>query len=100
MGTLSGVRNGAGDPRLGTGWVAGPSQRSGTVRETLGEVRDELGVPRGGPGRVGNTPGGLGRVGGPPGRTGTGRVTHPEIRDGSGDAREVRDFLGDPLRGL
>ena len=42
---------------------------------TLGEVRDGLGDPRGGPGRIGR----------PSERSGTGRVTLPVFRDGYGD---------------
>ena len=54
-------------------------------REKLGEVRDMLGDPRGGPDQVG----------GLSGRSGTGRVTLGEDRDGSGDPSEfLRRIIG------
>ena len=62
--------------------------RSGTCRGTLVEVR----MGRGTFGKVrdgsGDPTGGTGRVGGHSGRSGTGRGTHPEVLDRSGDTRE------------
>ena len=49
--------------------------RFGTGRDTLGEVRDKLGDPRGGPGQVGR----------PLGKSETGQETLEVARDGSGD---------------
>ena len=57
------VWDGSGDPRGGTGLVAGPSAWFGTGLETLSEVLDGLGDTRGGPGRVGYPRGGLVQVG-------------------------------------
>ena len=65
-------------------------------RGTLGDVRDELGDPRGG----------LGRVWGPSGKFETCRETLGEVRDGSetsgtdrGTPGEFRDGSGDPREG-
>ena len=70
--------SGTGRGTLGEVWDG-----SGTISDlwggsgTLGEVGDELGDPRVGPGLVG----------GPSGWSGTGRGSIPEVRDGSGDPR-------------
>ena len=45
-GTLSEVRNGLGDPQVGSVRVRGPSLRSGTCQWTLPEVLDGLGTLR------------------------------------------------------
>ena len=57
----------------------GPSVRSGTGREIVGEVLDWSGDPWGGPGRVG----------GLSGRSLTGSVTHGEVWDGPWTLEEV-----------
>ena len=56
---------GRGTLHTGPGRVKGASQKSGTVRWTLSDVRDRSGDPQGGPGQVGNPLGGPGRVGRP-----------------------------------
>ena len=58
--------------------VKRPAGRSGTGRDTLGEVWDGLGDPRGGPERVG----------GPSGRSRT-------VGGSRGEVREVRGTLGE-----
>ena len=64
----------------------------GTGRVTLWEVCDQSGDPQRGPERVGDRQRGLGRAQGGPGQLGgpsrrseTGRGTHVEVWDGSGD---------------
>ena len=55
-------------------------------QRTINEVRDWLGDPRGGPGRVG----------GPTGRSGTGLRTYGEVRDELGDPWEGLGQVGGP----
>ena len=59
--------------------------RSGTGRETLGEIRDGLGDDQGGPEQVGDSWVGPERVGDPRRRCEMGRETLVEVWDGSGD---------------
>ena len=67
----------------------GHSWRSRTGRETLRVVRDRLGHPEGG----------LGRVWTPSWRFATGRDTLREVRDGLGTLVEVWDRSRDPQGG-
>ena len=73
------------DPPGCLGWVGEPSQRTGTGRETLGEVRDGSRVPREVRDELGDPWGGPGRVRGPSQRSLTGRGTLGEVWDKSGD---------------
>ena len=56
-------------------------------RETLDEVWDGSGDPRGSPGQVG----------GPSGRSGTGRGTHGKVRDELADPQGGLGLVGGPL---
>ena len=110
------------------GWGTLPKFRDGSSTlwkyekcwGTYGEVREELGVSRGGPRWVGGLRGGPGRLGGPSRRYGMRLGTLGEVRDawwtlgevqnGLLDppkvpgrvkyAMEVREMLGDPRGGL
>ena len=88
------MRDGSADSKEVPEWVGGPTKRSGTSRETLGEVRDELGWCGMGQGtlmevwdELGDPRGGPGCFGGPSGRSGTSQETLGEVRDRSGDPR-------------
>ena len=83
------VRDGSRDPLRGTGRVAGPTGRSGTVRWTIGKVQG---------GSETSWRFGMGRE--PLGRSGTVRGTLREVRHGLGDLGEVRDGSDDPWEGL
>ena len=75
----------------------GTLEETGTDRGTLGEVRDGLRDPRGGPALWSGDPlRGLGRVGGLSARSGTGRGTLGEVRDGLGDPWGGPERVGDP----
>ena len=109
--TLREVWNASGPPPGGSGRVKGkPTRRSGTGRrtlpegpglvgvtsgtsgtgwETLGEIRDGLGDPWGG----------LGRVGEPSEWSRTGLGTLGEVKYGSGALGQVQDGSSDPRGG-
>ena len=77
-------QDGSGEPCRGPGRVGGPSRRSGTGWETLGEARDGLGDPR--------------KI-----RMWIGLETLTKIQDGSGGSEtsrwsfgEFRDRSGNP----
>ena len=109
------MRDGSADFREVPEWVGGPTKRSGTSRETLGEVRDELGWRGMGQGTlmevwdelgtlgevrvVSADPwGGPGPIKGPSGRSETGRVTLGAVRNESMGSLEGPGRFGD-LRG-
>ena len=73
------------EPPYDSGWVGGPSVKSGKGWETVGEVWDGSEDHRGCPGLVKVPRGGPGRVRGPSRRSGTGRGT----LGGSGTGRET-----------
>ena len=90
------------DPPGGPGRVGVPSERSGMSQGTVPEVRDGSGTlseVQDGSGTLSQVQdgledplGGLGRVG-TPGRSMTGRGTHREVRNGSGEP-SVRSGTG------
>ena len=94
------VRDGSGDSFECPRWVKRGSERSGTGRVVLPEVRVWLGDPLKGPGRVGGHSRSLGQIGGPSG--GLRRIGRPFQRSRTcwGTLPEVQDGSGAPPRGL
>ena len=109
--TLGEVRNGLGDPPVGSRWVGGHSGRPGTGRggprrievpsgrartgqETLREVWDAPGDPRGGRDGSGDPPAGPEWNGRPAGRSGTEWETLGEDWDSSRDPQRGSGWVG------